>query len=196
MTRTAEQGSSRLMDKSQREGWLYFALFIGSIFLANYLVGNVGTVCPPGEPCLIPVWPGIMAPSGVLAIGLGFTLRDLVQRRRGIRYTAVGILLGAGLSAVLDPALALASGTAFLFSEFLDLFVYTPLQRRNLMAAVLGSNIVGIIADSAIFLGLAFGSLQFIEGQIIGKLWMTLLALPIIWLIRRWDERRGLASAS
>jgi uncharacterized PurR-regulated membrane protein YhhQ (DUF165 family) len=184
------------MDSTKREGWLYFALFIGSIFLANYLVKNVGSVCPPGEPCLITVWPGIMAPSGVLAIGLGFTLRDLVQRRLGISYTIVGIILGAAVSALLDPALALASGTAFLFSELLDLFVYTPLQRRNLFAAVIGSNIVGIVADSAIFLGLAFGSFQFIGGQIIGKFWMTLAALPVIWLIRQWDNKRGIATTA
>jgi hypothetical protein len=135
-----------------------------------------------------------MAPSGVLAIGLGFTLRDLVQRRLGVYYTSAGILLGAGISVILSPALALASGTAFLFSEFLDLFVYTPLQKRNLLIAVVGSNIVGIIADSVIFLGLAFGSLQFVGGQIIGKFWMTLIALPIVWFIRRWDISRGVTS--
>ena len=180
------------MDSTKREGWLFLLLFIGSIFLANYLIGNVGTVCLPGEPCLIPVWPGIMAPSGVLAIGLGFTLRDLVQRRLGLNYTFAGIVMGAAISALLSPALALASGVAFFFSELLDLLVYTPLQRRNLFAAVLGSNIVGIIADSAIFLGMAFGSLEFITGQIIGKFWMTLVALPVIWLIRRWDVRRGI----
>lgn len=183
------------MNNGKREGWIYFVLFIGSIFLANYLIGNVGTVCDNGV-CLIPVWPGIMAPSGVLAIGLGFTLRDLVQRRLGVSYTAAGIIIGALVSALLSPALALASGAAFLFSEFLDLFVYTPLQKRNLFAAVIGSNLVGIVADSAIFLALAFGSLDFITGQIIGKMWMTFLALPIIYLIRRWDVSRGLAVAA
>lgn len=182
------------MYNSRTEGWVAFLLFIGSIFLANYLIGNVGTTCPPDSPCLIPVWPGVMAPSGVLAIGLGFTLRDLVQRRLGVYYTSAGILLGAGISVILSPALALASGTAFLFSEFLDLFVYTPLQKRNLLIAVVGSNIVGIIADSVIFLGLAFGSLQFVGGQIIGKFWMTLIALPIVWFIRRWDISRGVTS--
>ncbi len=185
-----------MKDNIKREGWLYFVLFIGSIFLANYLIGNVGTLCPPDSPCLIPVWPGIMAPSGVLAIGLGFTLRDLVQRRLGVSYTAVGIILGAAVSAFLSPSLALASGTAFLLSELLDLFVYTPLQKRNLFAAVIGSNIVGIIADSAIFLWLAFGSLQFITGQIIGKFWMTLIALPVIWFIRQWDRNRGIVSTA
>jgi len=177
-----------------KDGYIYLALFIATIFAANYLVQNVGLICAPNQPCLIPVWPGVMAPSGVLAIGLGFTLRDLVQRRLGIKYTIIGILIGALLSFLIDPFLGLASGAAFLFSELMDLGVYTPLQKRNLFAAIIGSNIVGLIADSAIFLGLAFGSLAFIEGQIIGKLWMTLLALPVIWLIRRWDEQRGPAS--
>lgn len=180
------------MNKVRIEGWLYFAGFIGSIFLANYLIGHVGTVCPPDGPCLIPVWPGIMAPSGVLAIGIGFTLRDLVQRRLGLKFSVLGILIGAGISVFLSPSLALASGTAFLLSETLDLMVYTPLQKRNLYAAVIASNIVGIIVDSAVFLGLAFGSLQFIEGQVIGKFWMTLAFLPVIEYIRRWDKKRGL----
>lgn len=162
---------------------IYLAAFVSTIFLANYLISHVGLACPPA-PCLIPVWPGIMAPSGVLAIGLGFTLRDLVQRRLGLRWTFVGIVAGAALSAVLSPALALASGAAFLLSETLDLFVYTPLQSRNLPAAVVASNIVGIVADSIVFLWLAFGSLAFIEGQIIGKFWMTLVALPVIWWLR------------
>lgn len=163
--------------------YLYVIGFISSIFLANFLIGNVGAGCPPA-PCVIPVWPGIMAPSGVLAIGLGFTLRDLVQRHLGLIWTIAAILTGAALSALLSPAIALASGTAFLLSETLDLFVYTPLQKRHFMVAVIGSNFVGLVTDSAVFLFLAFGSLAFIEGQIVGKLWMTALALPVVWWIR------------
>lgn len=169
-------------------GWIYLILFVGVIFLANYLITHVGTICPPVSPCLIPVWPGILAPSGVLAIGLSFTLRDLVQRRLGARWTIIGIIVGAVLSAWLSPALAVASGTAFLLSEILDLAVYTPLQRRSLLWAVVGSNIAGIMADSTIFLSLAFGSLEFIGGQIIGKGWMTLVALPVIWWLRRRER--------
>lgn len=163
----------------------YLIGFISTIFLANYLIGHVGYYCDPV--CVIPVWPGIMAPSGVLAIGLGFTLRDLVQRHLGVKWTILAILVGTTLSALLSPSLALASGAAFLLSEMLDLAVYTPLQRRNLVGAVVASNIVGLIADSMIFLTLAFGSLEFLPGQIIGKMLMTLAALPVIWMVQKYE---------
>jgi hypothetical protein len=42
---------------------------------------------------------------------------------------------------------------------------------------------------------LAFGSLDFLAGQIIGKAWMVLLALPLMHLLRRRDERLGLMPA-
>jgi queuosine precursor transporter len=127
----------------------------------------------------------------VLAIGLSFTLRDLVQRRLGVRVALVAIVLGAVVSITLSPALALASGTAFLLAESLDLVVYTPLQRRNLVGAVVASNAVGIVVDSLVFVSLAFGSLALLEGQVIGKAWMTLVALPLIAALRTWDQMRG-----
>jgi hypothetical protein len=175
--------------KRSTEGWIYLVLFIGSVWLANYLITHVGVQFAPGEPFLIPVGFGIMAPSGVLAIGLGFTLRDLVQRRLGKWWTIVGIIIGAALSYILSPAVALASGTAFFLSEMADLFVYTPLSKKHLLAAVLASNTVGLIIDSSIFLYMAFGSLAFIQGQIVGKLEMTLLALPVVMVIRAWIRR-------
>jgi uncharacterized PurR-regulated membrane protein YhhQ (DUF165 family) len=187
----------------QREGFVYFIGFIASIWFANWLITHWGTVKFPDSPWLIPVWPGawtssgepIYAPSGVLAIGAAFTLRDLVQRRLGVRWTALAILIAAALSAFLDPALALASGVAVLLAEGLDLFVYTPLQRRHLVLAVVASNLVGLVVDSVVFLWLAFGSLAQLEGQILGKAWMTLVALPLVMGLRTWDVRRGLSMA-
>jgi queuosine precursor transporter len=147
-------------------------------------------------PCLVPVAPGLMAPSGVLMIGLALVLRDLVQRRLGRTWAVAAILAGAGLSALLaPPALVVASGTAFLLSELADFAVYTPLQERRLVLAVLASSAVGLVIDSIVFLYLAFGSLEFIGGQIVGKAWMVLLALPLIWWIRQVEIRKGMQPA-
>ena len=182
--------------RRRREGIIFLVGFGLCIPAANWLIGNVGTVCPPNSPCLIPVAPGVMAPSGVVTIGLAFVLRDLVQRRIGVRWAAVAVVLGAGLSAFFaPPALVVASGAAFLFSETADLAVYTPLQRRRLLLAVFASSVVGLIVDSILFLYLAFGSIEFLSGQVIGKSWMVLLALPFIILLRRRDERLGLTPA-
>jgi hypothetical protein len=58
-------------------------------------------------------------------------------------------------------------------------------HRRNWLAAVAASNALGLVADSALFLTLAFGSLEFLPGPVVGKAEMTLLALPILALLRR-----------
>ena len=86
-----------------------------------------------------------------------------------------------------------ASAAAFLLSELADFAVYTPLQSRGLVLAVLASSLVGLVADSILFLWLAFGSLDFLAGQILGKLWMVLAALPFIHWIRRRELARSAA---
>jgi len=50
---------------------------------------------------------------------------------------------------------------------------------------VIASSCVGLTVDSIVFLSLAFGSLQFLSGQIIGKLWAVLISVPFIRLLRR-----------
>jgi uncharacterized PurR-regulated membrane protein YhhQ (DUF165 family) len=180
----------------QIEGLIALALFALTIPTANWLIGNVGTVCAPEGPCLVPVWPGIKAPSGVLMIGLALVLRDIVQRRLGALAGLGAIAIGALISAFLaPPAIVVASVAAFLLSELADFAVYTPLQRRRFVTAVIASSLIGLIVDSIVFLQLAFGSLDFLSGQIIGKAWMVLLALPLMHLLRRRDERLGLAAA-
>lgn len=177
------------------EGAIALVLFGLTIPAANWLIGNAGAVCVPNGPCLVPVWPGVMAPSGVLMVGLALVLRDIVQRRlgplAGLGAIAVGTLISAMLA---PPAIVLASVAAFLLSELADFAVYTPLQRRRFVTAVFASSVIGLVVDSLVFLHLAFGSLDFLAGQIIGKAWMVLLALPLMHLLRRRDERLGLVA--
>lgn len=178
------------------EGLAALFLFTLTIPVANWLIGNAGTVCVPNGPCLVPVWPGIKAPSGVLMIGLALVLRDIVQRRLGPLAGLGAIAIGALISAFLaPPAIVVASVAAFLLSELADFAVYTPLQKRRFVTAVVASSLIGLIVDSIVFLQLAFGSLDFLSGQIIGKAWMVLLALPLMHLLRRRDEKLGLAAA-
>jgi uncharacterized PurR-regulated membrane protein YhhQ (DUF165 family) len=176
--------------RRQIEGALFLALYIACIPAANWTVQHVGTVCTPNGPCLVPVAPGLMAPSGVLLVGLALVLRDLVQRRLGTLPGVIAIVAGALLSATLaPPELVLASTVAFALSEFADFAVYTPLQRRGLLLAVIASSAVGLVADSVLFLWLAFGSLQFLAGQIVGKALMVLATVPFLVWLRRRDER-------
>jgi len=168
---------------------LVFA-YIATIPAANWLIGHIGTVCVPDGPCLIPIFPGVMAPSGVLMIGAALLLRDLVQRAYGPAASIGCILAGAALSFLIAPrALALASAAAFLFSELVDFAAYTPLARRSFALAVLVSCTAGALADSALFLWLAFGSLAFIAGQFIGKLYAATAYLGIRWAISPRDDR-------
>jgi uncharacterized PurR-regulated membrane protein YhhQ (DUF165 family) len=154
---------------------VFLVLYITTIFAANWAIATFGVV---------PVGFGLMAPAGVYFAGLAFTFRDLTQERLG-RLPVVGaILVGAGLSALVSPQFALASGIAFLFSELADFAVYTPLRDRGFLRAVFASNVVGAVLDSALFLILAFGSLEFFWGQVAGKMWITLAFLPLLWGVR------------
>lgn len=150
--------------------------YILTIFAANWLIENFGVVS---------VGFGLMAPAGVAAAGLAFTFRDLVQRFLGKPAALAGIAAGAALSYTVSPMFAVASAVAFLFSELADFAVYTPLQRRGWLRAVTISNVVGGVLDSVIFLHLAFGSLAFLPGQLVGKGWMTALAVVALAPVRR-----------
>lgn len=168
-------------------GYLFFAGFIAVIVLANLAITHIG---------LVPVGFGLMAPAGVYFAGLAFGLRDVLQDHLGARAVPVAIGIGALLSlALADPFVAFASVMAFLASELLDFAVYTPIRRRHWLIAVAVSNTVGLIADSALFLMLAFGSLEFLWGQLVGKGWVTLACVALFALLRRYLSPRRLASA-
>lgn len=164
---------------------IYLIGYVLTILAANWAIATFG---------LVPVGFGLLAPAGVYFAGLAFTLRDLTQDRLGKLPTVAAILVGASLSMLVSPTeIALASGLAFLTSEALDMAVYTPLRRRHWLGAVAASNVVGFVADSALFLWLAFGSLAFLPGQLLGKAWVTAVFVAILWI---WRGRRSSTSAA
>jgi uncharacterized PurR-regulated membrane protein YhhQ (DUF165 family) len=174
-----ETGAARVQKAGtamRRFGLAAFCGFITTIWVANWLIAHVGVVA---------VGFGLMAPAGVFVAGVAFTLRDIVQRTLGREAAALAIVIGASASYVIAPQFALASGVAFLVSELADFAVYTPLERRSWLGAVLLSNTVGLLVDSWLFLTLAFGSLEFFWGQVLGKGYMTLAAILLLAVGRR-----------
>ena len=76
MTDNAQHADVRRM----WSGWISLVLFVLLIPLSNWVIVNLGVVCPPGEPCLVPVLPGLWAPSTVLLAGFSLVLRDVVHQ--------------------------------------------------------------------------------------------------------------------
>ncbi len=156
--------------------------------VANYMIGNVGTVCLDNGPCLIPIGFGLMAPSGVLLIGLALVLRDWLQDLTNWRWSAVAVFFGAIISWLTsDPFVAIASAVAFFTAEMLDLAVYTPLREKGKSIAVLASGLMGSFVDSMLFVYLAFGSLDFSVGNTVGKLYATALVATLFYIRSKYD---------
>lgn len=152
-------------------GLVAAALFVAVIAAANLAIDRWGPV---------PVGFGLTAPAGVYLAGVAFLNRDLVHELLGLPGVLAAIAAGAAVSALTSPRLAAASAAAFTVSELVDLAVYAPLRRTRL-AAVVASNVAGLVVDSVVFLALAFGSLAFLPGQLVGKSWVT-VATVVVWL--------------
>ena len=153
-----------------------FALFVACVYAANYATNRWGFVT-------LGPW---AFTAGTYAAGLSFGVRDALHEVAGRWLVVAAIIVGAALSAFLSPALAVASGVAFLVAELADLSVYSPLRRRHWVGAVVASNLVGALVDTVLFLHLAgFPVRSAIAGQMVGKAMMILPALVLVGWLRR-----------
>lgn len=165
---------------------IWFVCYIALIVGANYAIATWGTV-----PVL---FTSLIAPAGVYLAGFTFAARNLTQQSLGRRFGFAAIVIGAALSAILTPQISLggwlplpvASGTAFLLSETADALVWTRLRASGLwIGAMVTGEVAAQVIDSVIFLALAFGSLELLAGQVIGK-WETVIPVALgMWLWRK-----------
>jgi queuosine precursor transporter len=84
--------------------------------------------------------------------------------------------------------IVLGSLVAFLISETIDNSFGAWLRDRVHDAVrVVATNAVSVPLDSVVFLLVAFGSLEFIEGQIVVKYAVSLIfGVPLVLLLRRY----------
>ncbi|HEV7435637.1 MAG TPA: queuosine precursor transporter [Pseudorhizobium sp.] len=98
---------------------------------------------------------------GAFTYPVAFLVTDLTNRQFGPsiarRVVLAGFVVGVGVSFwTAMPRIAVASGTAFLFGQLLDISVFNRLRRQTWWHAPLAGSLVGSAIDTALFFSLAF----------------------------------------
>ncbi len=98
---------------------------------------------------------------GAFSYPFAFLVTDLANRRFGVRFArqivGVGFVFAVALSVYFaTPRLAIASGSAFLLAQLLDVAVFNRLRRAAWWRAPLLASISGSVLDTAMFFSLAF----------------------------------------
>jgi uncharacterized PurR-regulated membrane protein YhhQ (DUF165 family) len=158
----------------------------------------------------------LTAPGGTYLIGLALALIEIAHhtaptRREGWLNAQIMIAMGFAASAILAAWIAivdamhaarptefgflagtwrivLGSLAAFAVSETIDNGIGAWMRGRVPdPVRVVTTNAISTPLDSLVFLAVAFGSLAFIEGQIVAKMEATVvLGIPIVLLLRRF----------
>jgi uncharacterized PurR-regulated membrane protein YhhQ (DUF165 family) len=100
---------------------------------------------------------------GAFTYPVAFLVNDLTNRRYGKPAARKVVLAGFAIAVVISvwlatPRIAIASGTAFLTGQLLDITVFGRLRRQTWWRAPLAATMVGSLLDTAIFFSLAFAA--------------------------------------
>lgn len=141
-----------------RISWIQFAFAMCAVVAAsNYLVQF------PVQATLGSVNLADLLTWGAFTYPVAFFVTDLTNRRFGpekARQTVfAGFVLAVSLSFWLaTPRIAIASGSAFLVAQLLDITVFDILRRSNWWKAPLISTVLGSIIDTVLFFSIAFSA--------------------------------------
>jgi queuosine precursor transporter len=102
---------------------------------------------------------------GAITYPFSFLITDLTTRLQGPERARRVVWLGFTLAVLLSvwlatPRIALASGTAFLVGQLLDIRIFQRLRDGSWWRAPLVSSTVGSVVDTALFFTLAFGGTE------------------------------------
>ncbi len=106
---------------------------------------------------------------GAFTYPFAFLVNDLTNRRYGPaaarKVVYAGFFLGVIMSIWLaTPRIAIASGSAFLFSQLMDITVFDRLRRQSWWKAPFAAAMFGSVVDTILFFSIAFaGSFAWID---------------------------------
>lgn len=143
---------------------------------------------------------------GAFTYPVAFLVSDLVNRRFGPaaarRVAWIGFAVAIAASLLLaPPRIAIASGLAFIASQWLDISIFDRLRRGSWWRAPLVATVLASVLDSVVFWSLAFAGtggpwLSWAVGDLGVKLAVGVcMLLPFRLLIGRQLSRGALAAA-
>ena len=149
----------------------FLIAYISSVVLINYAFSSA-----PHLDVIWSAWGGLV-----------FVLRDMVQTRFG-HGALVAMLVALVLSYVTsDPAIALASATAFAVSELIDWLVFS-ITKRPLHDRLWISSALSIPIDTFIF----FGMIGALPPAVVGTALASKFAgVTAVWLAMAWRVRKS-----
>lgn len=107
---------------------------------------------------------------GAFTYPIAFLITDITNRKFGPKNARIVVFAGFILAVALSiwlatPRIAIASGTAFLVAQLLDVSIFDRLRHSNWWKAPLISTLLGSALDTLLFFGIAFapafGALDF-----------------------------------
>ena len=136
---------------------------------------------------------------GALSYPFAFLLADLLNRRWGPhaarRVAWAGFAAAVAVSAwVATPRIAIASGTAFICAQLIDIHVFHRLRERSWWRDPLISGVIAAIFDTIVFFSIAFAAtgapwVTWALGDMVIKLALNLLMLApfraLMWNLAR-----------
>ncbi|RFF26653.1 MULTISPECIES: queuosine precursor transporter [unclassified Wenzhouxiangella] len=98
---------------------------------------------------------------GALTYPVSYFVTDLTNRRFGSDSARRVVYIGFALAVLASiwlasPRIAIASGTAFLVSQLMDVAIFDRLRERAWWQPPLFSSVIGSLIDTALFFALAF----------------------------------------
>jgi len=111
---------------------------------------------------------------GAFTYPVAFLITDLANRRFGVVAARKIVFFGFVLAVVLSiwlatPRIAIASGSAFLVAQLLDIAIFNRLRDRRWWLAPLASSLIGSAVDTLLFFSFAFAAQFAVLDTMLGR---------------------------